>query len=372
MKCRGYNTDGQLGRNNSSNSESTGYVVGLGTASQLTGVTRMSVGQYHTCAILAGGRVACWGKNSVGQVGSGDNVNKTRPVEVPEIDGSTVSKRAIAISAGASHTCALIADGTIKCWGSNQYGQLGTTAQKGVYVTSPDTVKVFDGKSDATKAVAVAAGFYSTCAVAKTGRLFCWGAGSSGLLGLGNSDSKTEPTAVPFFDGSSSAKRVAKVTVGEYAACAINQEDSLFCWGNNADGRLGLGDTTTRNTPTRVPFPSGEDDGAEGEDDAVGVLDVTINAAMCATLSNGEVWCSGTNADGRLGNDKVNKTSNSPVLVDKVNGATRELSSIAIASGSVYVCSLEESQTTVFCWGSNDKGAAGFSGNQSRNPKITS
>ena len=166
VKCWGDNGNGQLG-----DGTTTGHTLPE-SVSGLSDVQSITAGQVHTCALTTDGAVKCWGNNVHGQLGDGTTpAIRTTPVYV-----SGLSDGAQAITAGAHHTCALVIGGIVKCWGENVYGQLGdgTTADRGTPV-------VVNGLSGVH---AIAAGANYTCALADEGGTKCWGGNRDGQLGV--------------------------------------------------------------------------------------------------------------------------------------------------------------------------------------------
>ena len=193
VKCWGGNSSGQLGNNamDTTIPQSAGMLNAVG----------ISVTSWHSCALISDGTVKCWGSNSYMQLGSGSwMVPSSIPTAVTGLSG------AIGISAGARHTCAVLSNGTVKCWGSSQQKQVGRIGQE----LAPGLV---DGIANAT---AVTAGEAHTCALIGTNDVKCWGEGSNGILGDGVS---TVPTEVPV----SVAKRVMQtVTTSSISAKTVN------------------------------------------------------------------------------------------------------------------------------------------------------
>ena len=215
-----------------------------------------TAGFAHSCFMSDNGSVKCWGKNNLGQLGLGDTSNRgdnssEMGDNLTAIDLGS-GRTATAIAAGNHHTCAILDNATIKCWGSNASGQLGlgNTSNRGDNSSEMgDNLPSVDLGSGRT-AKAIATGDSHTCAILDNASIKCWGSNASGQLGLGDDDNRgTESgemgdslTAVDLGSGIT-----AKVIVaGGSHTCAILDNSSIKCWGANATGQLGLGNNDNR------------------------------------------------------------------------------------------------------------------------------
>ena len=230
VKCWGFNLNGQLGDGTTATRRYTpADVNGL-----TSGVQAIATGADHTCALTTGGGIKCWGKNVYGQLG--DNTYQDRPEPV-DVIGLTSGVQVITAGGSstigygwhAGHTCALTTSGAVKCWGSNRYGQLGdrTTDMR------PAPVDVL-GLSSGVQAIV--AGGYHTCALTTAGGVKCWGLNDYGQLGDSTIISRTSPVDVR---GLSSG--VQAIAAGGYHTCALTTAGGVKCWGVNSGGRLGDG-----------------------------------------------------------------------------------------------------------------------------------
>ena len=230
VKCWGRNQSGEVGDGTTTERDNPVDVAGL-----TSGVAAISTGGEHTCALTTGGGVKCWGNNSNGQVGDGTTTERDTPVAVTGLTSGVV-----AISASRTHTCALTTGGGVKCWGNNGAGQLGDGT-----TTERDTPVAVTGLTSGV--VAIDAGYTHTCALTSSGGVKCWGNNSDGQLGDGTTTERDTPVAVTGL-----ASGVASISAGGTHTCALTTGGGVKCWGNNSDGQLGDGTTTSRSTPVNV------------------------------------------------------------------------------------------------------------------------
>jgi len=229
----GHNAYGQLG--SPTGDAGTGSPVPL-TVQGSSNVTAVTAGSYHTCALLSGGIVQCWGLNFDGELGNGTTTSSSTPVAVSSLSGAT------AITAGYNHTCALLSDGTVQCWGLNAVGQLGSQSVDGGRGSLvPLTVQ---GLSNVT---AMSAGGYHTCALLSGGSVRCWGSNQYGELGNGMAGTPGFPPVA--VSGLNSATAIG---AGEEHSCAILSSGAAECWGGDGSGQLGDGTMISSSTPVAV------------------------------------------------------------------------------------------------------------------------
>ena len=268
MKCWGYNYYGQLGDGTNANRSAAVDVSGLDG-----GVSAVSAGAFHTCALTSDGGVECWGDNSRGQLGDGTTHERWAPAGV-----SGLASGAIAVAGGDSHSCAVLRDGGVKCWGENQHGQLGdgTTRRR---LTPVDVQGLSGGVA------ALALGHRQSCALLTRGAVECWGGNEFGQLGDGTTRRRLAAVEVSGLTGG-----VIAIAAGDSHTCALLRVGGMRCWGYNDWGQLGDGTQANRLRPVGV---SGMRSG------------VTAIAAgafhTCAGTRTGNARCWGYNANGQIG-----------------------------------------------------------------------
>jgi alpha-tubulin suppressor-like RCC1 family protein len=320
--CWGSNRYGQLG-----NPDQTIHPFPQLVAVAAGPVTAIAAGGYHTCAIISGGAVICWGQNSSGQLGNGATINSPSPVAVIGIAGAT------AITAGYDYTCVLIGAGA-QCWGDDTYGQLGNGfSGPGAISSTPAAVSGLAG------AAAISASFDHTCALISGGTVQCWGRNKYGQLGNGTINDSPTPVGV-----SASGTTFKFIAAGAQHTCAIAAAGSVFCWGDGSLGQMGNNTTITANSlPVQVNSVSNASRLSAG-----GYSDT---GHTCALTTAGAVLCWGSNDFGQAGNGSVAHSQSTPVT-SLASGVS------AIAVGVNHSCALMSDQT-VRCWGSDSSGQLG-------------
>lgn len=252
--CWGDNSSGQLGNVGPFDTcsgtpcERAPTSVVVRTDKQPLAVRSLSGAESHSCAVTLDNAVYCWGTNTRGNLGNGGTDSSPFAVRV----ASTVSFTAV--SAGPYHTCALSSDGHVHCWGTNLFGELGRT----------QTTEVCDGLP-CTRTPAVVPGNVvfrsisvrgrSSCAVSADSLVYCWGLDDHGQVGSATTTSCAGSPCVTAPALVTGLTKVRGVSVGDRHACAVATTGAAYCWGQNSDGRLGVGTRVDATRPTRVSDP---------------------------------------------------------------------------------------------------------------------
>ena len=323
-----------------------GTSVNVNNFSVNSAPTKVAAGTSHACAVLADGSVKCWGLNTNGQLGNGTTTQSTSPVLVTAISNAT------ALSAGSTHTCAVLADGTAKCWGQNASGQIGNGVANATNITAPTAV-LAAASTSLTNVSAIAAGTSFTCAVINSGvsgTAKCWGLNTNGQLGNGTTTSSSYPTTVLASSGVTLTGVVA-ISTGTSHACAILSSGAVKCWGLNTNGQLGNGSTTQSAYPVAVT-------GIDGNASKASVIDLGASHS-CVVIVGGTAKCWGLNTNGQLGNGTTTQ-STTPVTV--LSAAATNLTNVSsLSSGAAFTCAIigSGSGATAKCWGLNTNGQLG-------------
>src|SRR2546429_313780 len=193
------------------------------TATGISTATALDAGSYHTCAILQDATVDCWGLNDYGQLGDGTQTNSSTPVAVGGVsDVATVT-------GGGFHTCARLGDGTLRCWGRNIEGQLGDQATAGWFSATPVPV------TGITTALTVTGGGFHSCALLQNGTMQCWG--WNDYYQLGNQSAINASSTPVTVDGITPAS----LAPGAEHTCVLHRDGTAQCWGDNQYGQNGNG-----------------------------------------------------------------------------------------------------------------------------------
>ncbi|MFZ2188749.1 MAG: ELWxxDGT repeat protein [Candidatus Moraniibacteriota bacterium] len=349
--CWGGNDYGQLGDGTTVGSSPWGrltpvQVRGVGGTGFLTGVSKVALGAYHTCAVKPDGSTFCWGRNNYYQLGDGTNVIKTTPVQVLGVGGVGNLADIRQIAGGTFHTCALKSDGLAYCWGYNSNGQLGDTS-----VTTRSTPVYVRTVGDIASASQISAGPYHSCAAKSDGSAYCWGDGSSGKLGNNSSSGSSAPVQVVDVGGTGYLTSVSQVATGDSHSCALKTDGTVYCWGSNSSGQIGDNTTSIRYTPVQVK-------GVGGSGFLTGVSSVEAGSFhTCAVKTDNTVFCWGSNGTGQLG-DNTTTQRNAPIQVLGVGGAGNLTSVSRVSAGMAHTCAAKI-DGTAYCWGYNLNGRLG-------------
>ena len=329
VSCWGENENGQLGDGEfGSNVYSTVPVRVQG----ITDAVAIAAGWEHTCAVHASGEVSCWGDDSRGELGNGEE-SDFQPLPVKVVDMTD----AVAITAAHWHTCVLRENGSIACWGGDHDGQLGD-GHVGDNFDSAVPVEVLD----ISDAVAVSAGGEHTCALHETGEVSCWGDNSLGELGTGEAGNEFDSGVPVKVDAIADAVAVSS---GHQHTCAVHEGGNVSCWGDNVADQLG----------SRLDWPADFSAVPLSVPSVTDAVSVSSGAwHTCARRESGSVACWGSNTAGQLGASPIHSHSDSAVLVT-VEGIDDV---VALTAGATHTCAVRESDG-VFCWGSNSHGRLG-------------
>lgn len=298
-----------------------------------------------------------WGSNDTYRLGDGTT---TARYEYPK--QLTTTTHWVSVGAGTNFACAVQSGGTLWCWGGTGYnatsfpdgdGRLGLGATTAAAQTTPAQA------GSATSWSSVSSGQMHSCAVQTNGTLWCWGyhgaaVGTQGDGRLGFST--TSPALVPTQVGTDT--NWAQVSAGQTHTCATKTDKTLWCWGNNTNGRLGDGTTTTRQTPVQAASA----DGGVWVSVGTGVVHTCGRRTETTSTTAVLVYCWGSDNVGQLGNG-AGGSSGTPAAV-----GTAEYSGLAV--GSDHNCAVRKSDSTLWCWGGGTSGKLGDAASTSRHSPV--
>ena len=259
VRAWGFGGYGGLGDNTGAGRTSPVQVVDLNDpSSYLTWVEAISAGTYHTAALIADGTLRTWGSNwHGGELGDGTFMDRLSAVQVVDpADPTGFLQGAVAVAAGDGHTLALLGDGTVRAWGDNTQGQLGDGSNNG----SPDPVQVVDPGDPSgflTGIIAISSRWDSSFALKVDGTVRAWGENGSGQLGNGSRMPTNTPVQViDLTDPTGFLRGVTIIAAGGFHTVALLDDGTLRAWGRNIHGQLGDGSTLTSPEPVQVLDPT--------------------------------------------------------------------------------------------------------------------
>ncbi|MBI5510908.1 MAG: hypothetical protein HY903_19275 [Deltaproteobacteria bacterium] len=357
---------------------------GCGTCTGKRG--SIAAGKGHTCLLAADGTVSCWGapqdadafSQTADILGTGAPAQFLNPTAVgdgtPPDPWATPLADTQSIARGARHVCAVLAsDGSVRCWGNNDYGQLGdgSTAIRG-YPVAVCTAGAGPSCTRLTGVTVVAAGDNHTCAVLETsGAVWCWGDNTYGQLGMGVPATSAALVATPVCSTGSARtgdcaplEDAIDVAAGADFTCAITTGGG-FCWGNGGDGQRGDGFPGT--TSAAMIFNPEPVCGVAGPGCAGALTATTALAAganhVCALSSAGTPLCWGRNYDGQLGDGSyIDRGRPGSVCATSSGPCQAPTAVTALAGGDDHSCAIAGPSDAVYCWGSNAYGQLGDGG----------
>jgi alpha-tubulin suppressor-like RCC1 family protein len=357
----GYNAFGQLGTGNSAVTKVLTRVIAASGPTEnnfFPAAISAATGANHTLALDPDGNVWGWGRNQHGQVGNGNRIDRSRPARV-RASASAFFTNVIAISAGGEFSLALKGDGTVWAWGLNNSGQFGdgttTNSDYPVQVKKPES----EGEGFLENIVAISAGGSHCMALRSDGTVWTWGYGGQGRLGDGMNATQTRPVQVLGEFGDDVLTRIVAVSAGTSHSLALRADGYVFAWGFNDHGAIG--DNTQIHRPVPVPVVDNAVSGNLGD-----VISISAGSEYSlAVKRDGSVYSWGTNFHGVLGIDLTSPLDYrdlhkriSPVRVHNVGNAGLLTNCVSVAAGSYHATALR-SDGTIVSWGYNEAGALG-------------
>lgn len=324
VKCWGANGQGQLGIGPIEPESSYFTVTPTEVVNLGRGARAVALGNWHTCAILVDGGVACWGSNNKHLLGIADceGCDFGEPQRVFEGD-------AVSVDTGKSHTCIALTNGDVVCFGESSFGEAGERPTAAVWVPTPTRL---DASTEFVTDISLGDGF--SCLLEESGRVRCFGYNRYGQAGIG-----LMSLEAPLDEAARIAEPAVAVEAGERHACALLESGGIQCWGSNQRGQLGDG---TGGRPMKMAL-----------DTAVESVFAGFNT--CVKTTTGEIWCAGiTCAADENDAGSIDYTfSNIPVLMEGV-----PLDVTSLDEGHSHTC-VQTVDQEVCCFGDNSYSQVG-------------
>lgn len=349
LYCWGNNSRGQLG-NGLSGSEAFESIPTKVNDDSWIAITTESE---NTCGITTNGKLYCWGGNASGQLGDGtsgdpcvgypyDCSDKNVPTKIGEDNW-------IEIESGLVHTCGIKAGNDLYCWGDNSVGEIGN-GTSGVLAKETTPVKVNEDKW-----AKITAGWDYSCGINVSGTLYCWGSDIYGQLGDGDHGSGTFKVVPEMITGDEAwSEIVSSKGNSNPHTCGLSTKNNLYCWGNNETGQLGDGTNcegsysdscADKYVPTKIGGDSWQKISAGGDH-------------TCGIKSDGKLYCWGNNYSGQLGDGTAGTSEDGYAANKSVPTKIGDDTWIDISAGQDHTCGIK-ADSKLYCWGRNQRGELG-------------
>jgi len=349
----GSNGSGRLGNQDAGPKASIPVPVNtLNGDGQLSNVISVDGGYSHSIALLEDGRVMAWGSNNTQQLGNNSiDESSFLPIYVNGPNDETFLTNVIAVAAGKHHSVALCSDGTVWTWGTNTDGQLGSNTPINQSQNRPTQVLSSNATGFLSDIVAISAGAYHTLALTKSGTVLAWGKNDTGQLGLG-SDALNHQIPLPINE----LTGIKQISAGESHSLARKSNGTVWAWGNNANGQLGY--STNNNSYSKIPHQVMASDGINN---LLNIVDIDAGAYHSLALhDDGTMMAWGNNDNGQLG-DGSETSSMFPTFVKRSNSLDLLENIVDISAGNIHsLARLKDGQ--MMAWGGNNEGQLGNNG----------
>ncbi|HET8540519.1 MAG TPA: hypothetical protein VFL83_11665 [Anaeromyxobacter sp.] len=312
---------------------------------------QLSAGESHTCAIMADGAAYCWGHDWRGQLGDGNTSVDTESPSLVDVSAISGNKAFVRITTGFAFTCGIAADGTAYCWGEDVYGSLGDggTAQSSQAPVAVDVAALSGNRAF----VQLSAGGAHACGLSADGLPYCWGRDNRGQLGNGGDATDVQGPSAVWPVPRAGNRQFASLVTGSFHACGLTTGGRAYCWGSDYYGELGNGAAVTADQP----LPSAVDASTITGNGAFKQL-TTRGEFTCGLTAAGAAWCWGDDGWGKLGNgaaSSANQPTPSPV---DVSGIAGNKAFVQLSASRWHACGLTV-EGVAYCWGYDSYGQLG-------------
>lgn len=360
LRCWGEGFFGQLGYGNMANLGDTETPASVGDLALPLAITDVAAGGYHTCGRFVDESIRCWGQNFHGQLGYGDTEHRGDDEVLTMLPAVDLGGAGDMLAAGLSHTCVRAGGNTLRCWGLNTYGQLGISSLDAIGDNELPSAAQYTFLG--TEAAALGLGGYHSCATGADNEVRCWGRADRGQSGYGSltiygdNEAPADAGPVPAYpEAIPEGVIINAVALGTEHTCGLFSSGQVLCWGKNDRGQLGQASTS---------YGYGYIDGEVPANLVPIELGATATALAaggehtCALLSTGQVRCWGSNFNGQLGQGNMVDVGDDEV---PAAGMPVDLGApaIMIAAGEAHSCAVTEN-FEVLCWGANPDGRLGY------------